>query len=486
MTLADKRAVGFMGFYMTKLFDRMFTLKKNMRSDNRGTTLVEIIVALLILVLIFTPAYMAFSAALKLNQASKDKLYAQTIAQNAMEIIKYNMDVGGSIKTINFTALSGSAVTATGAAVGPYDVSAENVRPEYAKYSFIGCPEGTSSYDISINIEDHEKNEAERQSFADMSAFNDTATALINPSGISGGFDSTVVSYFSMISSGYYNEEYQATLNKIYAHNNSVIDDYNRKYREAELAGRTPPEYPSESPDLPPDLDNPTGDYAKNLWKIPNNATPISNSDILKDLRKTMVVTVQAIGGQYRLNSCLEYRLKTNRTADNRAIIDPAEIVAKAGKPLMTFSNYCKDVDYSELKNLYIMYTPRADIVSGHAIKVEDEKIAIHNVGFDTGYKVFIVMQAPEGNTFDLSNEGLDVQIDGDVAVGNVDVFCNVNCSGTLVHYNSYPPDDPNSLKFSLIDEEKIEELIYDVNIEVKETGTPGEGLKLYSTVTKK
>lgn len=433
-------------------------LKINMK-DNRGTTLVEVIVALLILVLIFTPAYMAFSAALKLNQASKDKLYAQTIAENAMEIIKYTMDTkNGSTSTVDFTPLNGVGAVPT--------VSGSSVR-----YELLSCPEGTSVYDVTINISDHEKTEADKQNFADMSAFNDKATALINPSGIAGGFDSSVVDYFSILHRTYYNSVYQDELARVNAANNTLLEDWNYDCLVARLAGNPEPPRPT-------------------LIDLPTLQTGLSDDDLVGVMRKQMKVSMEKVEGAGRttckLDSTMEYWIPDNHPpqAATLGVLDAASYAALP----MTCDKYCDNVRYDELNNLYLMYTPLSR-PSGDEITLSDEKITISNnipasVSSDP-INVFVVVQAPSNKVLKTTN-GLTIEVISAGGSRPVKIYCNVDF--TLSGTNASRGYDAAEVtkKFSLIDEEIKQEIIYDVEIDVSESGSASKTLSLNSTVTKK
>ncbi len=477
---------------MTKLFDRMLRLKKNMRKDNRGTTLVEIIVALLILVLIFTPAYMAFSAALKLNQASKDKLYAQTIAQNAMEIIKYTMDIGGDVGKIDFSTLSGSAIASLNGVEGLTAVSGSAVNDrgtDGAVYEFSGCPEGTSNYDVKISINNHE-NVGSMQKFADMSAFNDTATALINPSGIAGGFDSSVVDYFWVLHKTYQNSLFQQEYNEIQTHNNNLLDDLSYRNTLHRIAG--------EPEEAAPAYDVPGGRNPNLLWADPAGMTVLPTNEIADKIRKTMKVTLgknaSVAGITYQIDSTMEYTLNDNTMSGGGQLIDTDSY----NDLPMPVGSYCDNVRYEQLDNLFIMYTPvaaqKAGVTSSSTIELEDEVINIFNnipkVDPDDSINVFIVVQAPEGKTLVSRPGEFTVNVDGAAGCKKLKVFCNVDFAfGLQDNAEKYFSTDPSSPNYgdphSLIDEEKKIELIYDVDIDVKETGTAGGPIRLSSSVTK-
>ncbi len=431
--------------------------------DNRGTSLVEIIVALLILVLIFTPAYMAFSAALKLNQASKDKLYAENIAKNAMEIIKYTMDTGGDYKAVDFAPLgfvSSSAVTSTGSAI----------------YTLSECPEGTTKYDVTISILD-EEGETLQTKFADMSAFNDTKTALINPSGITGGFDTNVVGYFEQLHTAYRNGLYQEDYERINELNNQLLEDWNYDCSIADMRGEARPPRPT-------------------LYEAPTPLRILSKEELADNfLRKELNVTIDKTpGGDYKLNSNVLYKLCSNNmdgTPGNFPTDSKAKVLDDEGpsRDLMEYpiDNYCKDVLYTEgLDNLYIMYTP-LKAASDAAIILSNETINITNnvpSSDSKDLKVFLVIQAPDADKLQITN-GLTVNVSSG-AIGATSramkIFCNVDYTLNKLSGNS----DKATTTQTLIDSDKKEELIYSVDISVKESGSSGNPINLKSSITKR
>jgi Tfp pilus assembly protein PilV len=465
----------------SSLLKSMYRLR---RADNRGTSLIEIIVALLILVLIFTPAYMAFSAALKLNQASKDKLYAENIAKNAMEIIKYTMDTGGSVRAVDFSALGGSAVASGGAIVTPSAISGSAVT-----YTFSGCPEGTSSYDVTINIDDHE-GEARQHDFADMSAFNSTATALINPSGIAGGFDSSVVDYFYTIHTNYYNSLFQDALADINEHNRLLLEDYDTQKLIADLSGVDPsdPSYPQR-----PDYEVGYGHDPNKLWNPPAGMATLTQNDIMNRLSKQMEVEIEYIDvdaegiarNKYELDSVMNYRINNSYNGATGVIdaVNYAKLPMKCDK-------YCDNVRYDDINNLYIMYTPMCP-ASESSITLDNEVINITNK--NTAHtttdpiNVFIIMQAPEGRPLvkDGNPNGLIVSVSAIGSARPLNVFCNVNYTLRGGGNATQAARAVGTDKYTLIDEDKKMEVIYDVDIDVKETGTEGKTIHLTSTVSK-
>lgn len=59
-----------------------------LNKDDKGMTLIEVIVSLLILAVIFTPMIMTFVRAHKLNQTTKNENYATELAESVMEAVK--------------------------------------------------------------------------------------------------------------------------------------------------------------------------------------------------------------------------------------------------------------------------------------------------------------------------------------------------------------------------------------------------------------
>ncbi len=470
-----------------------FKLINQKKSDNRGTTLVEIIVALLILVLIFTPAYMAFSAALKLNQASKDKLYAQTIAQNAMEIIKYTMDAGGDIYTVNFSTLGGSAVNEDGTPnITPVVASGAAVATHSAIYEFTDCPEGTTTYDVKITIKDQE-GKGKQTKFADMSAFNDTSTALINPSGIAGGFDSSVAEYFGALHRSYTTAGDQDVIAVFNAHNTQILDNWNYDCALARIAGNPEPPRPAKvvisDPHNPPVSGDPLYDKE---WELPAGTLVLSNEEITHLLDKEMFVELSKKENPtnhiyyYVLNSYMNYFLTTNVLPHDHSknIIDPTMNVP------MKCDKYCDNVNYDDLDNIYIMYTP-LNVSGSSIVELQHEVINIKNDlpaktdadGHLVPANVFIVIQVPEGKTLS-TTKGLMVNVSSSIGGARMlNVYCKTDFD--LTGATAQRGQTDATKKYSLINEERKMELIYDVSIDVKETGTEGKSIRLNSSVSK-
>ncbi len=121
------------------------------RMDNKGSTLIEIVVSVLIIGIIFVPLLMGMSNALKANSKAEESLHAETVAANCIEVAKtYGMAGFTKVKS-DPTILSATSVTGNGSA-----------------YNASGISEGLNTYNVEIR-------------------FNNTRTSGSGESGGSGG-----------------------------------------------------------------------------------------------------------------------------------------------------------------------------------------------------------------------------------------------------------------------------------------------------------
>ena len=56
--------------------------------SNRGNTLIEVIVCVLIIGIAFVPLMVGLNASLRINKDTENKLYAENVASNIVEICK--------------------------------------------------------------------------------------------------------------------------------------------------------------------------------------------------------------------------------------------------------------------------------------------------------------------------------------------------------------------------------------------------------------
>lgn len=61
---------------------------EKLKSDNQGSTLLEVIVSVLIVGIVFVPLMVGLNAALNINKDNEKQLYAENVAQNVVEVCK--------------------------------------------------------------------------------------------------------------------------------------------------------------------------------------------------------------------------------------------------------------------------------------------------------------------------------------------------------------------------------------------------------------
>ena len=125
----------------------MMRRKKGIISDNRGSTLIEIIVSVLIIAIVFVPLLMGMSAALKANGKAEQELNSEHAAVNCMETVKALGKKG--IAAMVYDEDDGHLITGL-----PDDPNA----PEFGSYAKIYYDEAEECYvvtDIKEGLEEY-------------------------------------------------------------------------------------------------------------------------------------------------------------------------------------------------------------------------------------------------------------------------------------------------------------------------------------------
>ncbi len=128
----------------------MVSRELRLRTDNRGSTLIEIIVSVLIVGIVFVPLLMGLNVALKANTKSESELYAETVATNAMEVVKAYGIQGLNNYIANSPGGAGGIVDFPEAGAGAKlqkDASATNA------YIISGIKEGTKVYTAKFSFD---------------------------------------------------------------------------------------------------------------------------------------------------------------------------------------------------------------------------------------------------------------------------------------------------------------------------------------------
>lgn len=103
--------------------------RRGFLADNKGSTLVEIIVSVLIIAIAFVPLMSGMASALKANTAAETKLFADNVAQKCMEIVK-SADSKEAVPTAfsydtSLTATGGVTTSVSGLKEGDREYTAE-------------------------------------------------------------------------------------------------------------------------------------------------------------------------------------------------------------------------------------------------------------------------------------------------------------------------------------------------------------------------
>lgn len=219
---------------------------KKPKSDNRGMTLVEVIVSLLIIALVFTPLLMTFVQAAKVNMATNSEAYSSAAGENVMEEVKAKGIEGYAIAYAKTQPSKSCAYVAYDDTKDTYTF-VKSTDGDY-RFKLYGIVQGTKIYDILVNISPSTytgltatatpnpsraagtptptpKYLFNDYTFADFSAFSSEKTALVYPKtsdsefvpeAITGtptpkvyaGFDDKAVSYFMDLNEDFVEQKY--------------------------------------------------------------------------------------------------------------------------------------------------------------------------------------------------------------------------------------------------------------------------------------
>ncbi|MCR5324361.1 MAG: hypothetical protein K6E85_13975 [Lachnospiraceae bacterium] len=346
-------------------------ISKKIQLDNAGISLIELIVALLILAIIIIPLMGVFTSASKMNKVNRDKSEADTVAENIMEAIKvYGLE--GTAKDIykvinstpatkpssclgvSYDTVSDETTSASGDKVATYllDKFQPNANKNIYEYRLTGVGEGSHKYTVDIKMDsNYEVTEAgvtkkiNEVDLYDLSAFNTKSTVFINPLSAGIFYDEETLSQISEMNQVLCESRYDAKCEEI-------STDYQNKlftYNEAIKAGTTPTPTPPAEPVYPS-----RESYA---------ATPLTkivdeNHDIDRVTKITILKErIWENGAQkyvYKIDSSLDYIIASGKgyVEGNEPLdgVDTSVTLSKSG--------YCHEVTVDTLNSLYMIYTP--------------------------------------------------------------------------------------------------------------------------------
>ncbi len=129
----------------------MLSLFKKEKLDNKGSTLVEIIVSVLIIGIVFVPLLMGLTNAMKANTRAEKNLNAESAGVNCIETIKAVGKKG--LESITSSA-SGSPVFGTEKDFTAFSTSAKIKRESLNTYRINNINEGSNTYYAKVSFSD--------------------------------------------------------------------------------------------------------------------------------------------------------------------------------------------------------------------------------------------------------------------------------------------------------------------------------------------
>jgi len=110
-------------------------VKLFLRKNNKGSTLIEIVVSVLIIGIAFVPLLMGMTNALKANTRAEQMLHAETVASNCIEVAK------------TFGVKDFEKVTADASIL-----AADSVSGSGTSYTASSINEGQDTFNVSISF----------------------------------------------------------------------------------------------------------------------------------------------------------------------------------------------------------------------------------------------------------------------------------------------------------------------------------------------
>ena len=233
---------------------------KQLHKENKGISLVEIIVSLLILMIIIVPMLSSFVTASKTNQSAKASSYAKSAAENVVEMVKLlglektALEFHKSVTT-DFQLINGCSNFEEVVLPGEYPsvISGAFVKKTSGEYEYniTGITEGTETYDIKLKLSDVQYSGSggpNEYQYADLSAFNSKTTAVINPVLSNSTYDYRVFQYFKSMHERYKYGIYSAERDRIDSINSAIMEQYYIDVDAANSTGRPAPPLPSTLP----------------------------------------------------------------------------------------------------------------------------------------------------------------------------------------------------------------------------------------------
>ena len=331
---------------------------RRLQLNNKGVTLIELIVALLILGIIVVPLMSLFTSAARTNSDNSKRSDADIVAQNVMEAVKvYGLEKTAE-QVYNYNPANAGSKVLGLRAEDKEDVSSSYYNDKFHQndaniYEYVlkGVKEGDHQFDVKITFDSNYTIMVTPTGVADptpiakdvndvhdyvLSAFNDKTTVFVNPLSGSIYYDQEALSTISEMNADLKEAEYERDLINVQEANAELLRQYQEDLLDP-LASPTPPELqPAPNRD----------DYSQKFPK-----------DYADDISRTMNVVISeeniAEAGMskkvFKINSGLDYIVPMGSGLVEGDSLAPVSIPK---------SGYCHDVTVDDIQTLYVMYTP--------------------------------------------------------------------------------------------------------------------------------
>ncbi len=397
---------------MRKLFYRQ------LHKDNRGLTLIEVIVSLLILTIVVVPVFTVFSSGQRSAFTSRKLSFAERVAENEMEEIK-------ALGIKDYTAYK-SIDLDDAAAVQTYFGT------------ITGIVEGNHTYSANVTItEDSALNTIE---YVDLTEFSSATTGLINPN-VSDEiqYDDRALNRFLELNNDYWDDVWDKIC--------SIIDDQNGDMMELD-PDYVPMPMPQRIPGLTesqiePEISRemkvdifPTGtpQVAQNgetvqMYRVESSMKyTIRNNENDSLTSGDAYVKITRIKSTYwAVFEASEYQsiwghdsIAQNRKREAKAILDNLGVVCDKNDPkretrtTRSYSYYAHNLALTNVKTVYMIYEPLfADSFANPSWTFKSsnrEKITMSARDLKEDVKCYIVVQSDASTNFNSVGE-LNVSI---------------------------------------------------------------------------
>lgn len=311
--------------------------------NDQGTSLIELIVALLILVIITVPLLQLFTVAARVNSANDKTINAERVAVNILEVVKSKGLQGkdGIAYKVNQIESAGSGafygiVCDGGAVDSSITRSWDKNKKEFVKngsdtyvYNLNGVTEGTAydKFNVTITCSAASGNkvahgidlaEVNSSSGASTIAFAPETTVFIDPLSSRNFYDEAAIKYFKYANINYV-DNYNLRADKQY-------EEDMRNYREGDPL-------PSRTPHI---------SYA-------------DLSRIVDTIERELIITIadSEDGKSYVVNAEFSYQI-----SDHGYVIDASERLVDSELPAFPGVGFCSNIEKKDLKNICLFYVP--------------------------------------------------------------------------------------------------------------------------------